>query len=196
MLIGLTGQTGAGKSEVCKILLEYGFDIINADLVARDVTQAESECLREIVHEFGSSILQADKSLDRKALGAIVFSDPERLSRLESIIFPYILREIDERVRRLGPQSRGIFLDAPTLFESGADKSCDKICSVTAPAELRMQRIINRDKITHGAAKQRMDSQHEEEYYTSRSDYMIRNGGTKAELQNAVLDMLKALNLN
>ena len=196
MLIGLTGQTGAGKSEVCGILLGYGFDIINADMVARDVTCAGSDCLREIADEFGDGVLQADKSLDRKALGAIVFSDAQRLSCLEGIIFPYILREIDERVRRLRPKSKGIFLDAPTLFESGASKSCDKICSVTAPKKLRIQRIIARDGITAETARQRMSSQHDDEYYTSRSDYVIINGGTKAELHGAVLDMLRALGLN
>ena len=195
MLIGLTGQTGAGKSEVCAILREYGFDIINADGVARDVTRAGSECLREIVEAFGNSILQPDRSLNRKALGEIVFSDAERLDRLEDIIYPYILRDIKERVEELSPGSKGIFLDAPTLFESGANKFCNKICSVTAPQDLRMERIIERDNLTPEDAANRMNSQQGDEFYASRSHWVINNDGTKGQLRGDVLRMLRAFGL-
>ena len=195
MLVGLTGQTGAGKSEVCTILFEHGFDIINADSVARDVTREGGKCLREIVSAFTDRILLPNGELDRKALGLTVFSDKKQLKKLESIIFPYILNEIEKRVQALRPGSKGIFLDAPTLFESGVDKSCDKVCSVIAPREIRLSRIIERDKITPEAAELRMNSQPEDEFYTARSNYVIINNGTRDELKNAVCDMIGSLGL-
>jgi len=195
MLIGLTGPTGAGKSEVCAILLEYGFDIIDADLIAREVTAAGSECLLEIVSVFTDEILLPSGELNRKVLGLTVFSDEKQLKKLENIIFPHILAEIDNRVKVLRLGSKGIFLDAPTLFESGADKSCDKICCVLAPTELRKCRIIKRDNITPEAAELRMSSQPGDEFYTERSHYVIMNNGSEAELQNAVRKMLRSMNL-
>ena len=195
MLIGLTGQTGAGKSEVCAILLEYGFDIINADSVARDVTRAGSECLGKIVEEFGDKMLRPGGKLDRKALGELVFSDAASLDRLEDIIYPYILREIKKRAGELSPGSKGIFLDAPTLFESGANKFCEKICSVTAPEDLRMERIIARDNLTSEEAANRMNSQQRDEFYASRSHWVINNNGTKGQLRGDVLRMLRAFGL-
>jgi dephospho-CoA kinase len=191
MLIGLTGQTGAGKSQVSAILREHGFGVIDADRAAREVTYAGGECLREIAAEFGEDILLPDGSLDRKALGEIVFSDAEKKKKLEAIIFPHIMREVGARY--IASDTEVVFLDAPTLFESGADKSCAKVVSVIAPADVRMKRIVERDNLTQKEAESRMRSQHEDEWYVSRSDYVIRNDKSDIELYAGVREMLRVL---
>lgn len=175
VVVGLTGQTGAGKSTVSRVFAENGFSVINADMVARQVMERGSPCLTEVALTFGSGVLSSDGSLDRKTLAGIVFSDRSELQKLNNITYPYITREILRQIRAF---SGLILLDAPTLFESGADKFCNIIVSVIADAEIRMERIIARDGLTPEQALNRMNSQLEEEYFIGHSDYTIKNNGT------------------
>lgn len=171
-VVGLTGQTGAGKSTVSKIFSENGFCVIDADRIARIVAEKGSKCLDELADAFGADILNPDGTLDRKALAEIVFNDKSELSKLNAIIYPYILSEISGQIEN----TEGfILLDAPTLFESGADKLCDIIISVTADSEIRKKRIIKRDKLTHEQAVSRMKSQLDESFFIEHSDYIIKN---------------------
>jgi dephospho-CoA kinase len=193
MLTGLTGQTGAGKSQVSAMLRERGFDVIDADLTSRQVTQPGSACLAELADTFGGGILRQDGSFDRGRMGGIVFGNAEKLRQLEAIIFPHIMRAIRGEASRLREGSRGIFLDAPTLFESGADKDCEKIVSVIAPLELRLRRILARDGLTEEAAARRISSQQEDAFYASRSDFVIVNDGGLQLLAARVDEMVAFL---
>lgn len=196
LVIGITGQTGAGKTLVSELLLEKGYKIINADKVSRLVVEKGRQCLMDIVIEFGLTVLNADGSLNRKALGNIIFSDSEKKEKLQSIIFPYILEEIEEQMkafRDLG--EKAVFLDAPTLIESGYNKFCDRVVSVVAPSEDRFIRIIRRDDITELEAQARMDAQHDDEYYIKNSDFVINNNGEVSEVRIRVLEMLDKLGI-
>ena len=128
-----------------------------------------------------------DGTIDRKALGAIVFSRPEELSRLVGITFPLILAECEARMDAAEAAGcRACVLDAPTLFESGGDKLCDVIVSVVTPREERLRRVLERDGITREAAEARMSNQHEDEYYTRRSHFVITNSSDLAHLEKEV----------
>lgn len=176
MVVGLTGQTGAGKSTVSKTFLGNGFAVINADIVARQIVEKGSKCLTEIKELFGSHVIRIDGTLDRKALAGIVFSDKKKLEMLNSITYPYITSEILRQIRIHSLKGEKlILLDAPTLFESRSDDFCELIISVVADADIREQRIIERDGLTPEQARRRMASQLDDEFFRSHSDFIIYN---------------------
>lgn len=192
-MIGLTGQTGAGKSTVCGILLGRGFVVIDADVVARQVVEKGRRCLVDLAVEFGVEILEADGSLNRRRLGAMVFSHREKRRRLNRIIFPYIREEIEHRIEDYALSGATVlFLDAPTLFESGSESYCDKVVSVVAPRDIRLRRLLDRDsRRTMEEIENRIDAQHGDDYYASRSDFVIVNDGDLSALRVQVLEMLE-----
>lgn len=176
MVVGLTGQTGAGKSTVSEIFAKNGYAVINADHISRIVVEKGTDCLKELVDIFGKGILNPDETLNRKALAAIVFTDKTKLETLNSIIYPYITTEILSQIKQYSDKgNKLILLDAPTLFESHSDDFCEIIISVTANSETRKKRIMERDGITAEQAQNRMDSQLATEYFISHSDYIIEN---------------------
>lgn len=182
-IIGLTGQTGAGKTVAAEFFAQNGFVVINCDIVAREVVKNGGNCLIELVAEFSPSILNADNSLNRKLLGSIVFSNREKLGRLNAIIFPYIKTSIEAKVAEIAASGAPlILLDAPTLFESGANVLCDCIVSIIAKSSLRLERIVKRDNLTEQEGKNRINSQHDDGFFKSNSDYIIENNESTKEL--------------
>lgn len=178
-VIGLTGQSGAGKTTVSRVFSQNGFAVIDADIISREVTEKGQPCLTELSEAFGSDIINSDGTLNRKCLGSIVFSDREKLRQLNGIIYPYIIYRIISRIDELSEDGRElILLDAPTLFEANADDLCDLIISVTADESIRMSRIITRDNITPEAAKKRFESQYSEHFFVNHSDFVIINNKT------------------
>lgn len=181
MIVGLTGQSGAGKSMVSKRFAERGFSVLDADEISHQVT-ARGACLRALCEVFGEQILDENKQLDRKRLGMIVFSDPDELERLNRAVLPFIVDEINRRITSL--ESRGvgfILLDAPTLYEAGADRLCDVVVAVCAPYEQRLERILLRDHITPEQAQLRLSAQHDEAFYQDKADAVLINDGTPDE---------------
>ncbi len=196
VIVGLTGQTGAGKSTVSRVFVEQGFSLIDADRIAREVVEPGSPCLDELFEYFGSTIRGENNSLNRRALASIVFTDAHKLEVLNSIIHPYITEEIFRRINQFAQEGHIlILLDAPTLFESKASDFCDLIISVLADPEIRRDRIIVRDHLTEEAALQRMQAQLPEEFFAKHSDYIIRNNADLTKLTalaEEVADKVKA----
>ena len=193
LLIGLTGPTGAGKGEVAKIFASYGLPVINADEVYHTLITPPSSCLRELMLAFGKDVLLADGSLDRKALGAIVFSDPAALERLNGITHRYVMEEVRRRVELLRRREiPAAVFDAPQLFEAGAQNICGAVVSVLADRALRLERIVARDGITPEAAMRRSTSQKSDEYFRTHSDYIIENNGSADLLPAEVYRILCA----
>ncbi|MBQ8595984.1 MAG: dephospho-CoA kinase [Oscillospiraceae bacterium] len=191
-IIGLTGQTGAGKSSVREILQKKGAAVIDADTVAHDITDNNVNCIYDIVNRFSCLVLNEKGKINRKALGKRVFSDKKELLALNKIIFPYILEAIEHEV--LGYIAKGaenIVIDGATVIESGCGKMCDVLVSVVAEEETRLTRIIKRDGITKADAERRVSAQKPEEFYTENSDFVIRNDSTPAELERSVNSVLK-----
>ena len=179
IVLGLTGQSGAGKSYVCDILRGAGIPCLDTDRVARYVCEAGTPCLAELHEAFGDGILLPDGSLDRKALGKIVFSDREKLQLLNNITHKYIRAETEEWLNTYRCAGAALaVVDAPVLFESGFDALCDCTAAVIAPEEIRLARILRRDGITEEAARARLASQHDDGFFETRCDYIIRNGHT------------------
>ncbi len=195
IVVGLTGQTGAGKSTVSQIFVQNGFTLIDADRISREVMSTGTPCLAEVFDFFGEDIRNADGSLNRKALAKIVFNDKGKLESLNSICHPFITEEIFSRISHYSAHGNClILLDAPTLFESRAADFCDLIISVVASPELRRRRIIARDGITETEANERMSAQLDEEFFISHSDYVIRNDEDLPqlyELSEEVADKIK-----
>lgn len=182
-VIGLTGQSGAGKTTVCKVFGEKDFAIINADKIARFIMEKDSPCLAEVTECFGKDILNGDGSLNRQKLADIVFGDREKLMQLNAISYPYITSEILKMINKYRDENRKyVLIDAPTLFESRADDFCDLIISVTASEKLRTERIAARDGLTPEQIKERFSSQHTEEFFINHSDFIIKNNNSADEL--------------
>lgn len=179
LVVGLTGQTGAGKTTVSDYLKENGVTIIDADHIAREVVESGSACIADIALEFGCEYINMDGTLNRKKMAKTVFTDKAKLKKLNALIFPYIIDSIRTRTAQLRREQQGIIvLDAPTLFESGCDRYCDVIISVVADEQLRLQRIMSRDGLTYAEAEARIQAQHRESYYVRRSDFVIENNDT------------------
>ena len=194
LVIGLTGPTGAGKGAVASIFARYGIPVINADCVYHELITPPSSCLQELVEEFGKQILLADGSLDRRALGGIVFSDPAAREKLNSITHRYVMEEVQgqmERFRREGV--RVAVFDAPQLFEAGAHRACGAVISVLADRGLRLERIIARDGLTAEAAMRRILAQKSDEFFKTHSDYIVENNGSLESLAPQVHRILLAL---
>ncbi len=182
-VIGLTGQSGAGKTTVCRVFEENGFVIINADKIARQVMEPAQPCLAEVVECFGKEVLNEDGNLNRQLLADIVFNDKEKLKQLNAISYPYITKEILKRIKVLNSENeKYVLIDAPTLFESRADDFCDLIISVVATEKNRTARIADRDGITSEQIKQRFSSQHTERFFVNHSDFIIKNNKSFNEL--------------
>lgn len=190
MVIGLTGQTGAGKSTVSKVFVQNGFRLIDADAISRHVVARGSHCLADLQECFTDAILTPDGELDRKVMASIAFSDHRKLEMLNTIMYPYIVGEILRMIHRFSQQNHKlILLDAPTLFESRADDFCDLIISVVAKPELRIQRIMERDHISEKAAQQRMEMQLTEEFFRLHSDTVLENNSSFSELWDAAQEL-------
>lgn len=176
IVIGMTGPTGSGKSTVGKLLCERGFKIVDADKVARRVTEKGSPTLSELCSAFGDDILLASGELDRAELAKRAFADKQSLEKLNSITHPAIIALIRSEIASL--QASGeekIILDAPQLFEAGADTLCDYIISVLADMETRLGRIMARDNISREQALSRINAQKSDEFFVENSSLVIYN---------------------
>lgn len=188
MIIGLTGQSGAGKSTVCRVFAESGFRIIDCDAIARKT--ADNTCfLDEISRRFTEELVTPEGNLNRKAVAKLIFTDSEKRERYQRIIFPYIVNEIMREITCGGD----VLIDAPTLFEAKLDMLCDKIVSVTANLDKCAERIIKRDKLLPKQAYERLSSQHSAEFFKQRSDYIIENNGTLEELVSSAKQITEKL---
>lgn len=193
-IVGLTGPTGAGKSEAARLLSAAGIPVVDADRLAREVTAKGHPCLLELAQAFSSAILHADGTLNRAALAAAAFACEESTARLNAITHPHILRLAEERFAAL--QNEGFTLvavDAPLLFESGMDTMCDRTVAVLAPAEVRQARICERDGITAEQAALRMHAQPDETFYRERADEVLYNDGDLAAFRKTVTAWIAAL---
>lgn len=190
-IIGLTGQSGAGKTTVSSLFADFGFAIIDADSVARKVATYQP-FLDEVKAHFPDCV--TDSGLDRKRMALVIFSDKEKMELYSSIIYPYITTAVFNTIRAYKEQgSKYILLDAPTLFESGIDDICNAVVSVTAPDDVLAQRIMLRDGITEAQANARLSAQHEQEWFIRRCDYNITNDADQDALKEKVCDIIKQI---
>jgi dephospho-CoA kinase len=184
-LIGVTGNIACGKTAVMAELATLGATIIDGDQVYRDLTGPHSELVRELAAVYGKQIADPDGSLNRPALGKIVFSDPAALTTLDQLTHPVIL---DEIFRRLDAATTPIVAtDGIKLIESGLGQLCDEIWVVTCDVERQRERLISRNGLTQQEADRRILAQPPVAEKLAQADVVIENNGTLAELRDQVL---------
>ena len=175
IILGLTGMSGAGKTTACKAFRDYGFSVVDCDIVARQIVEIGKPALKELSENFDNVILP-DGNLNRRKIADIIFSEKDKLKLFNDIVYPYILyKVISDAADYINGGKRLILIDAPTLFESGADRICDIIISVVADKEKCIDRIKERDKLTYEQAANRLSAQHDKKYYIEKSDFYIDN---------------------
>lgn len=191
LVIGLTGPTGSGKGTVAAHFAAFGLPVINADEVYHELLVPPSACLDELTARFGPSIITPDGTLDRRALAGIVFASEEALTALNAIAHKHVMQEIRRRLKCLRAQDTvAAVLDAPQLFEAGAERDCNVVVSVLADPALRLERILRRDGIDAQAARARMQAQRTDEFFRAHSDYVIENNESPERLLPAVRQIL------
>lgn len=197
-IIGLTGGIASGKSTVSHILRKKGYRIIDADIIAREVVQLGQPAYKEIVDFFGKSILNKDKTINRKKLGRLVFSDKQLLKKLNKISHPYIYKSIKDHIKKYSKDNKILFLDIALLIEE-LDKIkdhnilFDEIWLVYVDRETQLKRLIERNNYTIEEAKQRIESQMPLEEKLSQASRIIDNRQDKQGLEKDVEKLLKEL---
>lgn len=188
MRIGLTGGIAAGKSMVSGLLAELGAWILDADAISREVVEPGTEGLKAIAAEFGEKVIMPDGTLDRKALGAEVFGDPQKLERLNGILHPIIKAEMLKRAAEIEEQHPKdiVIFDVPLLIESGWQDVADEVWLVSAPVEQRIRRIAMRDGLDEKQAMERISAQMTDEQKAKYADVIINNGGSIQGLKERV----------
>lgn len=193
-IIGLTGQSGAGKSTASRLLEDNGFTVINADLLVRRIYQSNSPCLKTIAAVFGDDIINPDGTPDRKLLAERAFSSKAQTALLSSIVHPFVTAELLSELKKAAHSGISeVIYDAPQLFESNTDVVCDKIISVVADDSVRLRRICSRDNITTEAALMRMNAQLSEEFFRDNSDYVLENNSDFDALNTQILRLIISL---
>lgn len=182
LVIGLTGNIGCGKSSISKILEENSLDVIDADLISREIMN-DNKLLKEIFDTFGDNIKRNDGTLDRKKLGSIVFNDDNKLVKLNSLTHPAIKENIAKKISNIKLQNKNIaIVDAALLIEGNFLDLVDKIVVITCDENIQIDRIINRDNITKEEAMSRIKSQMSQSEKIKFGDYTLDNSGDRDDL--------------
>jgi len=189
-LIGLTGNIATGKSLVGRMLGELGAHVIDADALVRELQRRGTPVYDSIVTEFGVGVLRADGEIDRAKLGALVFSDPEALRRLEAIVHPTVGAEIETQISNLKSQKTEarivIVVEAIKLIEAGLHEQCNSLWVVTSRPEVQLERLKRTRSLSEADAKMRIEAQPPQSDKAALADVLIENNGTFAALRSQV----------
>lgn len=192
--VGLTGGIATGKSTVTDLLRQLGYSVIDADIVAREVVQIGSSGLKSVVSEFGTDVLALDGSLDRKKLGAQIFSDNQKRKKLEQILHPLIQARVQKLKEQLAQQGHLLaFYDVPLLFENNLEDQFDYTIVVSAHSDLQTQRLMQRDNLSEQQALQRIKSQMELSEKSKRASFVILNNSNLSDLKNQLLQIVEKI---
>jgi dephospho-CoA kinase len=184
LLLGLTGNIACGKSTVLQRLSELGAHTIDADAAIHTILKRDGLAYKPVVAEFGKSILQPDGEIDRRALGKIVFSDPQKLRRLEEIEHPIVRRYIDDLIK--DAQGPVVALDAIKLKEAGWADKCDAVWVVTCTRPQQLERLTQTRGYSREEAEMRIDAQSPQQAKVASADTVIDNSGTLARTHHQI----------
>ncbi|MEU5373297.1 dephospho-CoA kinase [Streptomyces sp. NPDC005951] len=186
--VGLTGGIGAGKSEVSRLLVSYGAVLIDSDLIAREVVEPGTPGLAAVVEEFGPDVLTAEGTLDRPALGALVFADDGRRAALNAIVHPLVGARAAER-ERAAPEDAVVVHDVPLLTENGLASFYDLVVVVDASTETQLDRLVRLRGMTESDARARMAAQATREERRAVADLIVDNDGPREALETRVREV-------
>lgn len=192
IVIGLTGGIGTGKTTVSEYLTEKGFPVIDADKLAREIVEPGMKALKAIKLEFGIDMINLDGSLNRKKLGDAVFSDREKLLKLNRITHKEILDRIKMKILELERENANlIFIDAPLLFETGIDSMVHETWVIDAPVNLRNERVKKRDSMSDEDIKFRIANQMDQRIKNTKATVVIDNSLGMEELYKKIDQLIK-----
>jgi dephospho-CoA kinase len=193
--VGLTGSIATGKSLAASFFEEAGIPVIDADLMARKVVMPGAPALREIVKKFGPGVLLPDGTLDRAALGKIIFADEKARSDLNAIVHPRVARETEEEFSRLlaaNPEGFAVY-NVPLLYETRIEDLFDLVVVVSSGSETQLQRLTSRDGFEPDEARRRIASQLDIAQKAARADVVLENEGSPEALRQEVYALVDAL---
>ena len=188
ILVGLTGGIGSGKSTVSAALVARGAVLIDADAVTREVQRPGSPVLEKMAERFGADVLLADGSLDRAAVAARVFDDPEALKDLNAIVHPAVGAEMNRRMRELADTDAVVVLDIPLLTENPRDGLSGTVV-VDAPEEVQVERLVQSRGFDEADARARIARQASREARLALADFVVDNSGSLDELEPQIVEL-------
>lgn len=194
MILGVTGGIASGKSTVTEILASLGATVVSADQLARQAVRPGTETLERLVRRFGHSILLPDGTLDRKALGSLVFVDETARNDLNAIVHPAIAALAEAQLQELSSQGLPLIVyEAPLLFEAGAAERVDAVLVVRLDEDLQLRRLRERDGLDEKAARARIASQMPQEEKVARADFLVDNSGSLQQTEEQVRRLFNRL---
>lgn len=185
ILVGLTGGIGSGKSTVSSLLAARGAVIIDADAITRDVQQPGSPVIEKLVERFGATVLAPDGSLDRPAVAAIVFNDPDALKSLNEIVHPAVGAEMNRRMLEQRSTTNVVVLDIPLLTENPREGLQGRIV-VDVPVETQVRRLVAFRGFDEGDARARIGRQASREQRLAGADFVVDNSGSPENLEQQI----------
>lgn len=197
-IVGLTGGIASGKTAATDYLQSLGAIVVDADVESRAVTAEGGEALPVIRETFGDGVFHEDGTLDRAALGAMVFADIAKRRMLEKIVHPMVQRRTLQAIREAGQRGESIvFLSVPLLYESGMDALCDETWVFYVDGETQLRRLMARDNLSAEEARRRIDSQMPADERAARAQIVIRTGRpieqTRAEIRSVCRDLKRRI---
>jgi dephospho-CoA kinase len=192
-LIGLTGNIATGKSTVAKMLAELGATVIDADALVHELQRPGAPVYNAMVAAFGPGILDRAGEIDRKALGSIVFADPEKLRALESIVHPAVLIESVRRIMEAPTEI--VVYEAIKLIEAGRAEMCDALWVVTARSDVQLQRLMRDRQLSEAEARQRIAAQPPPGEKIKHATTIIDNSAALADTRQQVEAAYRAIEI-
>ena len=195
ILVGLTGGIASGKTEASRIFKKLGARIIDADEIAHALLEPNTQTWKEVVKSFGNGILRPDQTIDRTALGRIVFDSPRKLAGLNSILHPFVFAEKERQQKaivKVDPQAVIIF-DVPLLIETNAHEGMDKVIVVTVDPKTQLKRLMERNHLSKQEAQKRINAQIPLNEKTKYADYLVDSGEPLASMATRVRQIFEEL---
>jgi dephospho-CoA kinase len=184
LLIGVTGGAGSGKTLACRLFEKFGFYVIYADEIVKRLYKSNSELKRSLIREFGSAILDENGNLSVVNLRKIIFSSRKNIKRVNKVVHPFAIREIDKLIKKI--KDKIILIETAILFESGYYKKVDYSVLIYSAKEKRINRIRNRDKVGRYQAEKLIMLQINEREKLNKADFIIKNNSSIMNLESRI----------
>jgi len=190
--VAITGNIGSGKSAFTKFISELGYPVISADDISKDILAGDSEIKSEVINNFGKQSFQGDK-INKKFLADVIFSDPKKLKKINSILHPRVRKRIDSLSKEYFEKNNIVFVEAALIFESKIEKLYDYVVLITASKDIRMERVTVAKKLSEADFDMRDSNQINEESKKKKADFIFSNNGSIDELKQKAFLLVKIL---
>lgn len=193
-VIGLTGGIASGKSTVTDYIQRLGYPVVDADVIARKISEKDQEGYRKIVEEFGDGVLLESGEIDRKALSSIIFSDREKRDKLDALIHPIVLRKSLEEFQKYKLVGfKMSFFDVPLLYEAGFDAYCDSVIVIYTDENTQLERLMKRNGFAKEEAAMRIKSQMPLRDKIKKAEAVIDNSGSIQDTYRQIDNLISLL---